>query len=74
MGYTRDQHLCLLSGVAKEGCQGAVRDKGLSTPTEVTTRGPIVRAGNPRGLLDLGDNTASTGALRGISGSPGILG
>ena len=60
-------------GWPRRGCRGAVRDKGLSTPMEVTTRGLTVRASSPRGLLDLGGDTASTGALGGTSGSPGFL-
>lgn len=61
-------------GWLRRGCQGAERVKGLSTSVEVTARGPTVKASSPRGLLDLGDGTASTGALGGTGGSSGFLG
>lgn len=59
----------------RTGCQRAVGPKGLSVPQEVTTRGPTVRAGSPRGLLDAGgDTAASTGAFGGTGLGPGFLG
>lgn len=61
-------------GALRRECQGAERVKGLPTSTEVTTRGPTVKASSPRGLLDLGGDTTSAGALGGTSGSSGFLG
>lgn len=53
------------------GCQSTVRAEDLSVPKEVTARGPTIRAGSPRGLLDAGgDTAASTGVFEGTSWAP----